>query len=282
MADHLLSIDFEDWHTTSHYRKYVTADNRVSRISATTGPILDMLDRRDIRATFFVLGSVAEEHPEIIRSIHKAGHEVASHAYSHTPLWDLQPEQFYHEISLTNTIIQDITGEKVLGFRAPFASLDNSTKWAIPILIEAGFKYDSSIFPMKTPVYGVNGAPVDAYYISDKDVRQSDPQKRLLEVPFTIMKTPLTNIPCGGGIYGRMLPEEVLKRMWLKIAKSRTLNIYFHPWETDAVLPKVRLPLYRKWLAHYNGSDYLGKLEKLASIFSFTSFYSYVKVKGLL
>jgi peptidoglycan-N-acetylglucosamine deacetylase len=235
-----------------------------------------MLDRRGVKATFFVLGSVAKEHPDIIRIIYKAGHEVASHAYSHTPLWDLQPDQFYNEIKLTNTILQDITGEKVLGFRAPFASLDNSTKWAIPILLEEGFRYDSSIFPMKTPVYGVNGAPLEAYYISEKDVRQADPEKRLLEVPFTILKTPLTNIPCGGGIYGRILPEEVLKRMWMKIAEKRTLNIYFHPWETDGFFPGVKAPLYKKVLAGFNTKGYLKKMECLSNSFRFTSFRNYL------
>ena len=170
----------------------------------------------------------------------------------------------------------------MLGFRAPFASLDNSTKWAIPILLEEGFRYDSSIFPMKTPVYGVNGAPLEAYFISENDVRQADPEKRLLEVPFTILKTPLTNIPCGGGIYGRILPEEVLKRMWMKIAEKRTLNIYFHPWETDGKHPNVQIPVLRKWLAHFNGSNYLDKLDRLIDISSFTSFQIFMKERSLL
>jgi polysaccharide deacetylase family protein (PEP-CTERM system associated) len=282
MSEHLLSIDLEDWFTSGHLRHYVKPGEIVSRIEATTYPILELLDRKNTKATFFVLGSVARDKPRLIADIYKAGHEVASHGFSHTPLWELTPESFRKEILETNDVLSNITGAEIKGFRAPYCSLDNSTRWAIPVLIEEGFRYDSSIFPMKTPRYGVKGASVNMYFISEQDVLLEDEERKLLEIPFTIYDNKILNIPCTGGIYARYLPLSLLQYFLKKVAQQRPLNFYCHPWETDAEMPKVSVPFYNKMVVYYNNSSYLTKIEALTSLFSFTSFERLLAKKGML
>jgi polysaccharide deacetylase family protein (PEP-CTERM system associated) len=280
--EHLLSIDLEDWFTSGHLRHFVKPEDVVSRIEATTCPILEMLDRKNIKATFFVLGSVARDKPRLIADIFKAGHEIASHGYSHTPLWELTPESFRKEIQQTNDVLTQITGVSVKGFRAPYCSLDNTTRWAIPVLMEEGFQYDSSIFPMKTPRYGVKDAPLGIYHISPLDVRQSDAKNGLLEIPFTVFEHPLHSIPCTGGIYGRYFPLWVLKVLLNKVAARRPLNFYFHPWETDAEIPRINAPLYNRMVAYYNTSSYLQKIEEIIGKFLFTTFERGLRQSGWL
>ncbi len=282
MASHLLSIDLEDWFTSGHLRHYVQDSSIVHRIEETTYPILDLLESKGITATFFVLGSIAKSKPQLIKNIHSRGHEIASHGFSHTPLWQLTTQSFRRELSDTNQILEDICGEQINGFRAPYCSLDNSTKWAIPVLKEMGFKYDSSIFPMKTPRYGVTDAPNYMYFISDEDVRLEDVNKTLLEVPFSVFKQRWFSIPCTGGIYGRFLPLPILKWLLQRVATKQPLNFYFHPWETDSKIPSVKAPLYNRFIAYYNNSRYLSKIDAITDQFSFTSFKAGLQQRGLL
>lgn len=200
-----LSIDLEYWHSAELVRKKVSEKNKAPvDIENSVLPILNLLNKYDVKATFFVLGKVAEEQPDLVKKIHDENHEIASHGYSHIPLHELRKKKFEQEIKKSVDLITAITEEKVIGFRAPSFSIDNSTKWAFQILKKYGFLYDSSVFPMKTKLYGVSKAPLTIYKPSHEDITKHDKNERILEFPLTIHKS-IINIPISGGFYFRLL-----------------------------------------------------------------------------
>jgi len=269
---HFLSVDLEDWFTSAYLRDYVGNQNPVSRILETSKQILDVFENNNIKATFFVLGSIVESNPDLIKIIHQNGHEIASHGYSHTPLWELNKNSFEEEIKKTNALISNITNKKVKGFRAPYASLDHSTAWMLDILEKYDFLYDSSIFPMRTPLYGCKDAPLASYKISSNNIIQHNSKAKLIEVPFSVYQCGIIKIPCTGGIYGRFLPSFILHQFLKSISKSRSINFYFHPWEIDKEIPKIKVPLYNTIVSYYNTKNYLNKINYLVKKYKFTSF----------
>lgn len=276
MRTNIISVDVEDWFSSGHLRLFVSPEQCVSRIEHTVQPILRMLAEKEIKATFFVLGSVAKLKPGLIREVSMQGHEIASHGYEHIPLWQSGMDKTLKDIQLTNKILQDITGKKVKGFRAPYASLNKGTSWLISLLEAEGFEYDSSIFPMRTPLYGVSGAPETIYRISADNILQHNPNAKLIEIPFTVWRLGLLKIPCTGGIYGRFLPFSVLRFLLKRVERKRPVNFYFHPWETDPAMPVIDVPVKNKIVAYYNVSTYLKKIDRLAGSFEFTSFERYL------
>ena len=271
-SKHLLSIDLEDWHTSAFLRHHLPAGKPISQIENSTAAILNLFERNEVQATFFVLGSVAREHPALIKQIAAAGHEIASHGYSHTPLWELTPAAFKTEVVDTSHILEDITGKQVKGFRAPYCSLDYSTAWMLAILEEEGFEYDSSMFPMRTAMYGVSNAPTGIYRIHAGNIGTHNPTAKLLEIPFTVYSAGGIKVPCTGGVYGRLLPMPILKFLLKSTATKRALNFYFHPWETYKHTPRIAAPLFNRFISYYNVSGYLDRVEALLKQFSFTSF----------
>jgi peptidoglycan-N-acetylglucosamine deacetylase len=277
MFETIFSVDLEDWDTSAYLRDYVTGRDTRPKIVEATVPILELLEKHGVKATFFVLGVLAERFPDLIKNIAQRGHEIASHGYSHTPLWNLTQESFRHELITTNLIIEDIVGIKPLGFRAPYASLDSRTSWAINILEQEGFKYDSSIFPMITPLYGVPNAPLCGYKISSKNIYENNPEGKIVEVPFTIFKFGPIKIPCTGGFYGRVLPAPVLKYFFKAINRFRPVNFYFHPWETFADIPKIKAPLFNKFVSYFNVKSYLRKIEHIVNAAKCITFIDYAE-----
>jgi len=275
----LLSVDLEDWYTSAYLRDYVSKEECSPRIVESTVAILDLFNSKNVKATFFVLGTIAEKEPELIRRISSNSHEIASHGYSHTPLWNLTPAEFKKEIRLANQILQDITGKKVIGYRAPYASLEHKTAWAITVLEEEGFKYDSSLFPMRTPIYGVSGNPLAVYRISRQDILKHTPEATLIEIPFTVLSLGPFKIPCTGGIYGRFLPTPILKLLLRQVVKSQPINFYFHPWESYSDIPRVAAPIYNRVVSYYNTSGYLAKIESVIGSFNFTSFEHFLTAR---
>jgi polysaccharide deacetylase family protein (PEP-CTERM system associated) len=265
-------VDLEDWYTSAYLRDYLGHQAPIKRIEETTQKILTIFDKHKVSATFFVLGHLVEEYPELIKRIHSKGHEIASHGYSHTPLWDLDLSSFENELIKTNQLISNITNKNVLGFRAPYASLDEKTSWAIDILEKNNFLYDSSIFPMKTPLYGVEEPPLSQYIISSNRLFENNPDGKIIEIPFTIYENSLIKIPCTGGIYGRFMPYFIFKGLLSQIEKKRAINFYFHPWEIDKDLPKIKVPFYNKVVSYYNTNNYLWKIDKILNHYEFTSF----------
>jgi len=262
-----LSIDLEYWYSAELVREHAPTQKEDQIVEATM-PIVNLLDRYKTEATFFVLGKVAEQHPELVKMIFEKGHEIASHAYSHKMLHELGKDKFEEEISKSVEVLSAITGQRPIGFRAPSCSLDNSTSWALETIAKYGFKYDSSIFPVKTMLYGVSKAPLHPYKPSFQDIISEDPGSKLIEFPITVVKLGM-KIPMAGGFYLRALPLWFLKFAIRRVNKVRPAVIYVHPWETYVNTPRLRLPLSSRFITYYGIGSSLGKLEALIKNFEF-------------
>ena len=268
------SIDLECWYNPELVKDYYHlhhSENGVNQdqiVEAVT-PLLNLLNKYDTKATFFVLGVVAKEHPELIEMIYEKGHEIGSHAYSHKTLYELGKESFEDEIKLSVELLKGITNEKPIGFRAPSFSIDNSTKWAFEILEKYGFKYDSSVFPIKTKLYGVYNAPLHVYKPSMKDITKEDDDGGIIEFPLTVVKLAGRNIPISGGFYLRAIPFKVLKVAIKKVNKTRPAVIYIHPWEMYTKTPRLNLPMRSRLITYYGIGSAMKKLEGLLRCFKF-------------
>ena len=264
-----LTIDLEEWYHPEAIRtSNVSVERSPQAVEATT-PILDMLKRYDVKATFFTVGELAAEHPRLIERILNEGHEFGFHGWSHKPLWALSPETFGMEVARF-LAWRDATfpGVTIHGFRAPTFSLDHKTAWAIPILQENGFTYDASVFPARTPLYGVPDAPRRAYTIDAENPAAEAPDG-LLEIPMSVYDLGLTKLGFTGGLYLRALPWTVIRRMVTATnAQGHPAIFYIHPWETYRDTPRVRLGRWGRFILYY-GLPSSGKLEKLLTSFVF-------------
>ena len=259
-----LSIDLEYWWSPELLTKYLP-EEKEDLIIESLYPLLDLLDKYNTSATFFVLGMVAEKYPGIVEEIYEKGHEIASHAYSHKTLYDLGKEGFEEEIKKS---VKLLSKYNPIGFRAPSFSIDNNTKWALEILEKYGFNYDSSIFPIKTMLYGVLDAPLNIYKPSGDDVARHDPNGKIIEFPLTVVRIG-KNIPIAGGFYLRMLPFWFLKWGIKKVNRDRPAIIYVHPWETYPDTPRLKIPLSSRFITYYGINSTLKKIETLLNEFKF-------------
>ena len=225
-----LTIDIEDWH---HNMVHESASWGAyeDRIVGSTERVLRLLDETGTRATFFVLGYVADHHPELVARIHAEGHEVSSHGYGHEFVYNLTPEQFRSDLERTNEAIQRATGERPLGYRAPFFSITKRSLWALDILYELGFRYDSSIYPVLNHRYGIPDAQRFPHSASTSG------DGTLLELPLSTVRLGL-NLPAGGGVYFRFLPYRLIKLAVKRVNREgQPAILYFHPWEMDPEQP---------------------------------------------
>jgi len=262
-----LTIDLEYWHSPELIRGFAP-EKRDNLIIKMTTPILRLLDEFGVSATFFVLGAVAEKYPELVAEIHSRGHEIASHAYSHRTLHELGRSRFEDEIDRSVQLLREITGESPIGFRAPSFSIDNATGWAFDVLERHGFKYDSSIFPVKTYLYGVQGAPLGIYRPSAENVAENNPNGKIIEFPLTTFEY-ARRVPISGGFYLRVLPFSALKRMIGIVNKERPTIIYLHTWEIVPMMPRLKLPLKSRFITYHGIKSTRRKLEGLLESFSF-------------
>jgi polysaccharide deacetylase family protein (PEP-CTERM system associated) len=263
-----LSIDLEFWYSGVPYSDYLS-DEAEEQIEEAVIPLLNLLNKYNTYATFFVLGIVAEKFPSLIKMIYEYGHEISSHSYSHKRLCLSNERLFENEIKKSIELLKSITGKKPIGFRAPSFSIDNSTRWAFEILKKYGFKYDSSIFPIKTRLYGVPDAPLEPYAPSMEDITKIDKSGEIVEFPLSVIKV-IKNIPISGGYYFRILPFWFLKTAITKINRERPVVIYIHPWETYPETPRLNLPFPQNFIAYYGIRSSLKKFEKLLQTFYFS------------
>ena len=262
-----LTIDLEYWYSNEFLLEYLP-EKKQDYVEESVKPILTLLNKYNTKATFFVLGSLAENHPQLIEKIYDMGHEIASHSYSHKTLYDLGRNDFEDEIKKSVRLLEFIVGEKPIGFRAPCFSFDNDTKWMLEILEKYGFEYDSSIFPIKTMLYGVSNAPVGIYRPSKNDVSINDPNGNIVEFPLTTLKI-IKNIPISGGFYLRVLPTWFLRYGFKKVNKERPGVLYLHPWETNTSIPQLNISLFGRFVTYYGIKNTLKKLELLIKEFNF-------------
>jgi peptidoglycan-N-acetylglucosamine deacetylase len=264
-----LVVDLEHWHSNEFLTEYLP-EELVDQVPESVQPILDLLDKHKIKATFAVLGSVAEQHPELVKEIYDKGHEIASHAWSHKTLHELGRDAFEVELKKSVELLRNITGEQPIGFRAPSFSIDNTTRWAFEVLEKYGFKYDASVFPIKTMLYGVPNAPLHIYHPSRENITKEDPNRTFTEFPMTVLKIG-KNIPIAGGFYLRILPLWFLKYGIREVNKERPAILYIHPWETYLATPRLKLPWFSGFVAYYGIESCMDKFVELIKEFKFES-----------
>ncbi len=234
-----------------------------SRVVRNTERILETFARSGVRATFFILGVVAQRHPELVRRIVAEDHEVASHGYAHWRITQQDPESFRSDVRRTKALLEDIGGVRVRGYRAASFSLTQETDWAHAILEEEGYSYSSSIYPIRHDHYGAPDAPRFPYHPNAGSAFQ--------EIPITTVEYGARRLPCGGGGFFRLLPYGV-STAWMKRVNRRENSpcvFYFHPWEIDPDQPRVAGLSRRTRFRHYVGLRRMhSRLERLADAFA--------------
>ena len=263
---HFFSVDVEEHFHAHVFERAVPGaswDRQPSRVEAATGKLLELLARHGVHGTFFVLGWVAKRAPGLVRRIAAEGHEIGSHTWSHPRISALSPEQFREELRSSKAILEDQGGQPVRGFRAPSFSIHPGMEWAFDILLEEGFTYDSSVFPIRRPGYGWPGAPTRPHDIAR-------PHGALLELPMTTISVLGARLPASGGAYLRHFPLWIISRAFQDAAAEGAPGmLYVHPWEVDPGQPRIPVSALTR-LRHYGGiAQTLPKLERLMSQFEF-------------
>ena len=261
-----MTCDVEDYFQVSAFAPYIDRASwptRECRVEANMERILALYERHGVRATFFTLGWIAERYPSMVRRIVDAGHELASHGYSHLRASDQSRAEFDNDIRSSKALLEDIGGQAVVGYRAPSFSIGHANLWALDALHEAGYKYSSSIYPIAHDHYGMPDAPRFAFYPNGPD--------GLLEVPITTVKMAGRNLPAGGGGYFRLLPYALSRWMMEKVNREdrEPALFYFHPWEVDPGQPRPEGLGAKARFRHYVNIDRMERrLECLARDFT--------------
>ncbi len=257
------TVDVEDYFHVEALSGVVTRDSwdqREYRVEAVTNGLLELLAQRGVRGTFFILGWVAQRSPGLVRAIHAAGHEVACHGMSHRPVYSQTPEVFRSETRESKQLLEDIIGARVLGYRAATFSITNRSSWAFTILEELGFRYDSSVFPVRHDLYGSPDAPRRPY---------SPANSSLLEIPMTTVQIGRQRLPCSGGGYFRIFPYSLFRWCWRRANNEGIHGVfYMHPWELDPGQPRVAGLSWKSRFRHYtNLGRTRSRLDKLLTDF---------------
>mgnify|MGYP003626202986 FL=1 len=250
-ADALLnamSVDIEDWFQVGAFETVIDRadwDQLEQRVERNTDAVLGLFAELGIKATFFILGWVAERYPVLMQKIAAAGHEIANHGYDHARIFTLTPDQFRADLDRSRKILEDTSGQKVVGYRAPSFSIDQRTPWAHEILAEQGYAYSSSVAPINHDHYGWAGSPRFAW----KPVQQSE----FIELPVTTVKVGNRILAAGGGGFFRLLPYTLYDRAIRKMHRDdgRGAIFYFHPWEIDPDQPRVGNAPIKSKIRHY-------------------------------
>ncbi|MDO8356007.1 MAG: DUF3473 domain-containing protein [Nitrospirota bacterium] len=275
---HALSFDVEEhfqvaafW-STMRRRQW---DSYESRVERNVEKILSILSAQGIHATFFVLGWVAQKHPELVRTIASYGHEIASHGFGHELITSQTPGLFREDVRNSKDILENIIGGPVHGYRAPSFTITPETKWALPILVEEGYVYDSSIFPIQHDRYGMPGANPWCHLLET-------PAGALWEVPPSTLRMGPIRLPIAGGGYFRLYPYQILHNLLTRAATDgQPLVMYFHPWELDPDQPRMEGSLVSKFRHYLNLRKTEARLQQLVKDFRFASIREAVDTVGV-
>ncbi|HUD91710.1 XrtA system polysaccharide deacetylase [Sphingobium sp.] len=263
-----LSVDVEDWFQVGAFERTIDRadwDGLIHRVEGNTDAMLDLFAQAGVKATFFTLGWVAERYPALMRRIAEAGHEVASHGYDHARVFTFTADQFRADLRKARAILEDASGQAVTGYRAPSFSIDPRTPWAHHVLAEEGYRYSSSVAPIRHDHYGWPDSPRFAW----KPIKDSP----LVELPVTTAKWGTRTLAAGGGGFFRLLPYGFSRWAIRQVNEQagRPAIIYFHPWEIDPDQPRVADAPLRSRLRHYsNLSVMAAKLRRLTRDFDWT------------
>ena len=276
-----LTVDVEDYFHVSAFANAIDRsewDSLPQRVDGNTHRLLDVFDSAGVKATFFVLGWVADRHPGLVREIHRRGHEVASHGTSHKLIYAQTPQEFRNETLRSKRMLEDLIGSRISGYRAASYSITNRSLWALDVIVETGFEYDSSIVPVRHDLYGIPGAQAKPHRLSTPG------GESLIEFPPTTIRVFGVNIPVGGGGYFRMFPY------WFTRSALRSINtrrqqpfiFYLHPWEIDPSQPRIRASVRSRFRHYVNLKKTEQRLIRLVSEFQFGTARSILEDIGLL
>lgn len=273
-----LSIDLEEYFQIHALSGLISPDSwhtLPSYVIENTSKIIDLLDMKGTKATFFCLGWIAERHGDLIRRIHAKGHEIACHGYAHQVIYEQDPVQFRLDVERAKNVLEDAAGEPVLGYRAPTYSITGKTLWALGILEEAGFRYDSSIFPIYHDNYGIPDSPRFPYRI---------PGSTLVEFPISTLRIGPVNLPISGGGYFRLLPYCLTKAgLSFLMARGTPFVFYIHPWELNPRTPRMPgMSMISRFRTYVGIRGARGNFERLITDFPFTPVRDVLRDLGLL
>jgi polysaccharide deacetylase family protein (PEP-CTERM system associated) len=263
-VENILSVDVEEWFHICGVRHLLPEarwPQLPRRVDADTRRILKILARCRVRGTFFILGYVAENHPQLVHRIQQAGHEIASHGYAHRRVYTLDPQQFRSDLRRAAGSLQRLTGQAVRGYRAPEWSIRHDSLWALDILIEEGFAYDSSMAPL--PIIGSMAFPRIVH-------RRHCRRGQIWELPPLVAPTPLGNLPVGGGWGLRTFPYALIRNAIRRLnRRGWPAVVFFHPREFDPAVPRMRIPLVKRFVVEAGLVAARRRLERLLDDFSF-------------
>ncbi|MGA7825695.1 MAG: XrtA system polysaccharide deacetylase [Steroidobacteraceae bacterium] len=275
------TVDVEDYFHVAALSSAITRESwpaHESRVERNTERLLALLAERGVRGTFFVLGWVAERTPGLVRRIAAGGHEIACHGFSHQLIYQQAREEFREETVRAKRLLEDLIGEAVLGYRAASFSVTRDSLWALDTLIDAGFLYDSSIFPIRHDRYGLPGAAPEPNRLSAPSGRT------LVEFPMSAARFLGVQVPVSGGGYFRILPFWVTRAGLKQINERRGLpfTFYLHPWELDPAQPRFKVSALSRFRHYTNLARCEDRLRRLLREFEFTSMREALRLQGLL
>ncbi|UCG85494.1 MAG: DUF3473 domain-containing protein [Gemmatimonadota bacterium] len=277
MIAHYFTVDVEEYFQVSAFEPFISRaqwHSYESRVGLGVEYLLEALDEHEAGATFFILGWIAERHPDLIHRIVQAGHEIASHGWDHARVLDQTPEEFRDSVRRSKALLEELSGSPVIGFRAPSYSIVRGSEWALDILLGEGYRYDSSLFPVRRNGYGYRNGNRSPHWI-DRD------EGSILEIPPATLRRWGLNIPAAGGAYFRLFPYGLVSAAIAQAELNGTpATFYIHPWEVDPDQPCVPVPPVTR-LRHYAGIGRTrARLERLLGEFRFTSIAEGAGVSG--
>jgi len=261
-----LTVDVEDYFQVAAFEKVISPDSwneHDCRVVANTHSVLHLFAEHGVHATFFIVGWIAERYPQLVREIEQHGHEIGCHSFWHRKIYDLSPVEFREDTRKAKDILEQITGKAVYGYRAPSYSITRQSLWALDILAELGFKYDSSIFPVHHDNYGIPDAPRYPYRLEPQD---------MMEYPLSTVRIAGQNLPIAGGGYFRFFPYWFTRKALSRInhKEKHPFIFYFHPWEVDPGQPRIQSAGIKSTFRHYlNLGRTMERLNRLLHDFSF-------------
>jgi polysaccharide deacetylase family protein (PEP-CTERM system associated) len=263
-----LTVDVEDYFQVTGFDHIVSRsewDGFESRVAGGVHRLLDLLADADVRATFFVLGWIAERRPDLVKDVRSAGHEIGSHSHAHRLIYEQTPEEFRADLRRGRDVLQDLLGEPVTAYRAPSFSVTRQSLWALDVLIEEGFRLDSSIYPTRHDRYGIPGSPVGPHRIDR-------PAGSIWEFPPPVYRCVGYPLPVGGGGWFRLYPYRVTRGCLRAINRSgRPFAAYFHPWELDPDQPRLSPGRLAEFRHYVNLGKTEGRLRRLLRDFRFAT-----------
>ena len=275
------TVDVEDYFHVAALSSVISRaswGSRELRVERNTERLMEILAERGVHATFFVLGWLAERVPALVRRIAEAGHEVACHGYSHQLVYKQTPGEFREETVRAKHFLEDTVGHAVLGYRAASFSVTRQSLWALDVLIDLGFRYDSSIFPIHHDLYGIPGATPEPHRVSAPSGRT------LAEFPMSAANFFGLQVPVSGGGYFRILPYWLTRAGLEQInhRRGRPFAFYLHPWELDPGQPRIKVGAFSRFRHYTNLSRCEARLRRVLGEFAFTSMYECLQQRGLL